>query len=293
MAENPGRLDLRGAAILVILCASWGLNQAFMKLAYTDISPVLSSALRSALAGLCLLGWCLHKGYRLWEPGLSWLHAAAISFFFTVEFVFLYIGMDLTLASRGAVLLYTQPFFTALLAHLFVSGDRLNLSRSIGLSLAFAGVALVLGGRPAGGEARLVGDLFCVVAGLCWGCTNVYVGRMLVGRVRFEQILFWQLAPSAPVLAVASLFLERPFLHLTWALTGNLLYQAVAVAFVSYLIWFSMFKRYRVTVLGAFTFMAPIFGVIASWLTMADPLTWGLLLGLGGVSVGVWLVNRG
>jgi drug/metabolite transporter (DMT)-like permease len=286
-------LDLKGTVILVILCASWGLNHAFMKLAYTDISPVLSSAVRSAVAGLCLWLWSLYRGYRLWEPGLSWIHAAAISLFFSVEFIFLYIGMDLTLASRGAVLLYTQPFFTALLAHLFVSGDRLNLSRSVGLCLAFAGVALILGGRPSSGQASLVGDLFCVVAGLCWGCTNVYIGRNLVGRAKFEQILFWQLAPSAPILALASLFLEKPFFRLTWAVSGNLLYQAVAVAFVSYLIWFSMFKRYKVSILGAFTFMAPIFGVVASWLIMSDPLTWGLLLGLAGVSVGVWLVNRG
>jgi len=292
LVESPGRLDLRGTTILVILCASWGLNHAFMKLAYTDISPVLSSAVRSAVSGVCLYLWCLHKGYRLWEPNLSWFHAAAVSCFFTVEFIFLFIGMDLTLASRGAVLLYTQPFFTALLAHFFVSGDRLNLSRSVGLSLAFAGVALILWGRPSSGQASLAGDLFCVVAGLCWGCTNVYVGRMLVGRVRFEQVLFWELAPSAPILALASLFLERPYFHLTWAVTGNLLYQSVAVAFVSYLIWFSMFKRYKVTVLGAFTFLAPIFGVIASWLIMADTLTWGLLLGLVAVSVGVWLVNR-
>ncbi len=292
MAELQKDLDLRGALTLTILCASWGLNQAVMKYAYQDVSPVLSAAIRSAIAVLCLGAYCRFKGYSLKCPELAWRHKAAVVILFSSEFIFLYIGMDLTLSSRGSVLLYSQPFFTALMAHFMVEDDQLNFFRSVGLLLAFAGVAFILMSRPATGQASLLGDLFCTAAGFLWALTSIWIRKYTLGKASAFHVLYWQLLYSVPILVGAAFILEDPFLRITVRSTWTLLYQGVAVAFVSYLIWFSMFKRYKVSSLGAFTFLAPVFGVFTSKMLNAESLTIGLILGLMGVSLGVWLVNR-
>ena len=292
MAERQRDLDLRGALILTTLCASWGLNQAVMKYAYVDVSPVLSASIRSAIAVVCLAVYCRVRGFSLKCPELAWFHKAAVAALFTLEFILLFIGMDLTLSSRGSVLLYSQPFFTALMAHFTVEDDRLNFLRSVGLLLAFAGVTFILTSRPSSGDASLFGDLLCTGAGFLWALTSIWIRKYTLGKAGAFHVLYWQLLYSAPLLFGAAFILEEPFLHLTLRVAWTLLYQGVAVAFVSYLIWFSMFKRYKVSSLGAFTFLAPVFGVFTSMLLNDESLTMGLIIGLAGVSLGVWLVNR-
>ena len=292
MADAARPLDLRGGIILTVLCISWGLNQAVVKYAYVDVSPVLSAAIRSAVAVACLVAYARYKGISLKCPELAWIHKAWIVFFFTAEFILLFIGMDLTLASRGSVLLYTQPFFTAVLAHFLVQDDRLNAWRATGLLLAFAGAGFILLSRPSTGQASLMGDLFCTAGGFLWAMTNIWVRKFTLGKASAIHVLYWELLYSVPFLLAASFLLEEPFINPTWRAAWTLLYQSVAVAFVSYLIWFSMFKHYKVSSLGSFTFLAPVFGVITSMLLNAEPLTGSLVLGLTGVSVGVWLVNR-
>ena len=71
-----------------------------------------------------------------------------------------------------------------------------------------------------------------------------------------------------------------------------LFYQSVVVAFASYLVWFWMIQRYPVSRLAAFTFMAPLFGVVLGGLILDEPVTALVWLGLAGVAGGVYVVNR-
>lgn len=292
MSSQSDRLSLAAAGLMVILCASWGLNHPIMKWMYRDVSPLLSAALRSIIAVAALMIYARIKGIQLRAPHLPWHHCLILGGFFSVEFVLLYIGFDLTLASRGAVFLYLQPVFTALGAHYFIPGDRLNLGRSIGLAVAFIGAAWVLTGGPEAGRASLAGDIMCVLGGVMWAGINVYTRAQLVGRVSFHTGLFWQLGPSIPILLAASFFLETPRLDVTWGFVGGMAYQALAVAFVSYLLFYMLLYRYPASKLAAFTFLTPVFGVLFSNLLMDDPLHFRLLGGLVLVSAGVWLVNR-
>jgi drug/metabolite transporter (DMT)-like permease len=66
----------------------------------------------------------------------------------------------------------------------------------------------------------------------------------------------------------------------------------VIIATFSYVLWFWMIHRYQVSRLAAFTFLAPLFGVLLSWLMLGESLSPLLLLGLSLVAIGIYLVNR-
>ena len=51
-------LDAMAAAIVVVLCLSWGFNQVAVKLAIHDIPPLMQGAIRSVVATLLVAGWC-------------------------------------------------------------------------------------------------------------------------------------------------------------------------------------------------------------------------------------------
>jgi drug/metabolite transporter (DMT)-like permease len=291
-ASSPGVLDFKAMVIMIIICSSWGLNHPLTKMAYVDISPILAAAMRSLLAATGLLIYCRTIDVSLKMGSGGQFYAVTLGIVFGVEFVFFYAGINLTMASRGAILLYTQPFFTAVLAHLFLAGDRLNWSRSLGLVLAFIGVAAVFGDAPGQGRHSLLGDLFCLTAGFLWAGTTIYIRMFMVFRASAVQTLFYELLYSFPVLMTASFIFEPVRFDLTLQLAGILFYQGIGVACVSYLIFIGLLYRYQASTLAAFTFIAPLTGVIFSGLILAEPLTLWLWLGLVLVSIGLWLVNN-
>ncbi|MEE9402066.1 MAG: EamA family transporter, partial [Desulfobacteria bacterium] len=64
-------------------------------------------------------------------------------------------------------------------------------------------------------------------------------------------------------------------------------------AFLSYLVWFQLIHRYPVSLLHAFSFFTPVFGVFLSGaLILGEIMSPNLIVALILVSLGMVLVNR-
>lgn len=284
--------DASAVIWLVVCCATWGVSHPLVKVLVGEVSPILAAALRSILAAAGTYAYGKLTGQLPPVSRRLHLHGMIIGVIFGVEFILLFWGIKLTLASRGGLLLYTQPFFTALLAHYFIPGDRINFSRAIGLTLSFGGAGVVLLTRPETGQASLVGDLMAVAAGLGWAVCNVYIRRVLADQVSFVWSLFWEVAWSIPVLLLGMVLFEEVYFKPTGAAFSILAFQGLVVTCTTYLIWVRLLYRYKASALASFTFLAPVAGVFFSGIFLGDPLTPSLLIGLALVSAGVWLVNR-
>ena len=164
-----------------------------------------------------------------------------------------------------------------------------------GLLLAFAGIVVLFARRwgPVTTDT-LPGDLLILLGAALWGATTLYVKRHLAGRAAPVQTLFYQLAFSAPILlAWSALQEDRLWTGLTPAVGVSLAYQCFVVAFASYLAWFELIDRYSVSLLSAFTFFTPVFGVLLSAaLLPGEALGAATFLSLGLVCSGMVLVNR-
>jgi drug/metabolite transporter (DMT)-like permease len=114
-----------------------------------------------------------------------------------------------------------------------------------------------------------------------------------LSRIKPSKTLLYQLAVSAVVLPLASLVKGEPGIVLmTPLIAGCIVYQTVWVAFVTYLAWFWLIRHYPPSRLAAFTFLTPLFGVLAGGLLLSEPITGGLLVALVLVGAGIYLVNR-
>jgi drug/metabolite transporter (DMT)-like permease len=282
----------------MILAMIWGANMAAIKIAARELPPLFMAGLRSLVASFCLFIWMKAKGMTLFPSRTILVHGLVIGLLFGSEFGLLYVGLGYTLASRSYVLLYTAPFFVALGAHLFLRDDRLNPWKVAGLILAFGGV-VTLFMRDIGSFSisALPGDLMALGAGAFWGATTVYLKKYLAHRTVPLQTLFYQLFFSAPQLLLISILLEDPTLPplstLSWATSFSLFYQCIFVAFLSYLVWFVLIHRYPVSLLHAFSFFTPVFGVFLSGaLILGEGISANLIAALALVSLGMVLVNR-
>ncbi len=299
--RSPRRvsLDLPVMLLLVVLCALWGAQQVSVKLAVAGgVAPTLQGVLRSAIAVGCL---CLWTGLReggaglrpFWPRGAALLPAAVTALVFGLEFVALYEGLSLTTASRGVLFLYTAPFFTAAGAHVFVPGERLRRRPFLGLVVAFAGVATVFARGAAAPGASLPGDALCLFSGFTWAVNTVLVKASPALRVASPgAVLVYQLGGGWPVMLLGCAALgELSWPHATALAWASLLYQSVVVAFASYLAWFWLVLRYPAGLVSGFTFLTPLFGILAGWLVLGERVGPELLLGVACVAIGLRLLN--
>lgn len=280
-------------ALMALLTAAWGLNMVAVKVGNAGFPPVLQAALRSAIAAVLLWAWCHWRRVPLtdWRrPGML-APTLLIGTVFAVEFITLYIGLTLTTAARAVVFLYAAPFFVTLGVHFLLPDDRLTPAKAAGLAIAFAGLALAFADRAGGGS--LPGDLLALAAGALWAATTLMAKVTRLRETRAEFVLQAQLVVSAPLLLAASPLLDVGH---AWAPTplavGALLYQAVGVAFASYLAWYGLVVRYPASRLAAFSVLAPLWGVAAGALLLGETVGPFFVLAVALVAAGLFLVNR-
>ena len=239
--------------------------------------------------------WMKVKGIPLFPGRAVVFHGIVIGVMFGIEFGLIYMGLQHTTASRSYIFVYTAPFFVALGAHLFLRDDRLNIWKGTGLIIAFCGVT-VLFMRDMGRLTvdALAGDFMALAGGAIWGATTVYLKKFLAGRTVPLQTLFYQVFFSAPLLLVMSMIMEESPVSGFSPLTAfSVFYQCIVVAFLSYLVWFELIHRYPVSLLHAFSFFTPVFGVFLSGaLILGELISIKLLVALVLVSLGTILVNR-
>ena len=286
-------LDFSAISTIIILTLLWGFNYTAIKVSNQGISPVFASALRSVIASLCGVVYCLRKQQKLFHTDIMLFHGMMVGLMFGLEFACIYFGLLLTDASRSVVFVYLSPFVVAVGAHFFLRGDRLTFLKVLGLTLAFVGIVIVFLGRPQTAKpTMLIGDILQITAAFLWGATTLYIKRFMAEKIHPINTFLYQLFFSIPILFAVSLILEPHWISKIDLTIGlSLFYQSVIVAFASFLIWFKLIHDYSVSRLSAFTFFTPIFGVLFGILFMREELTSSLMIGLPMVCVGIFLVN--
>jgi drug/metabolite transporter (DMT)-like permease len=291
--ETKDYLDLKAVVILIIVTLLWGFNHPAIKISNQGVSPIFASALRSIIASICGLIYCLKKGEKVFHKDVRLFHGAMVGLLFGIEFGCIYFGLLYTDAARSVLFVYLSPFVVAIGAHFFLEGDRLTLPKMLGLILAFTGIFVVFGGRPKTAKAMMfLGDILQITAAVLWGATTVYIKKFMAKRVEPIHTFLYQLFFSIPILLVVSILLEPKWIYrIDSYIIASLFYQSVIIAFASYLVWFKLIHQYSVSRLSAFTFFAPIFGVLFGILFLREELTGSIMIGLPMVSIGIFLVN--
>lgn len=292
--SRRSHLDAGAVALMVALCAAWGLQQVVVKVTNPHISPLLQAGIRSIGATVLVWLWARYRSIPLFNRDGSLFPGLVAATFFAGEFALLYLGLSYTTASRGVLFLYTAPFIVAIGAHLLLPGERLGRLQWAGLLCAFAGIATAFAdGLRLPTYRELIGDLMVFVAAIFWGATTLVIRTSTLSHVSPSKTLFYQLAGSAVLLPAASWLMDEPGVtSLSAAVLGSLAFQIVAVAFVSYLAWFWLVAHYPAARLAAFSFLTPLFGMVAGGMLLGERITPALALAMALVASGIYLVNR-
>src|SRR5256714_7397111 len=184
----PGRrrkrrlMNRRHLAMLLGLGAVWGASFMFIKVGDRELHPITLVGFRMGLGALTLVPIVLAtvgakrtvRELRLAAGPLvvTGLLNSAIPIF-AITWAETRLDSGLT-----AIIQASAPLFTALLALRFSHDQRVRGSRLAGLVVGFAGVALLVGGRPTG---QIAAALAVVFSAICYAGAALYAGRQLGG----------------------------------------------------------------------------------------------------------------
>lgn len=256
-------------------------------------SQILFAGYRFVLAGV--LAWVissvLSKGPRL--PNRTvWKQVVILAFIqTTVQYIFFYIGLSNTTGVKGAIITATNSFFSILIAHFVIKGDKMNLKKTLGCFLGFVGVIMInLTAGGFGGGFAWNGEGFLLVSGFTYGLSAVYV-KTFVHKDNAVRITAYQLLIGGAILVVVGLVMGGHVTGFTVESTLLLVYMAV-ISSVAFSLWALLLQYNSVGKVAIYGFTNPVFGVLLSAAFLGEQaFTIRNLCALLLVSLGIIVVN--
>jgi drug/metabolite transporter (DMT)-like permease len=286
------RLDSTGIGALLAVSLLLALNQIIVKYVNHGLQPVFFAGLRSALAVVFVGAWLWYRGLlgRVQTADLG--AGLLIGAVFAVEFLALFVALDLTTVGRSALIMYSMPVWLGLAGHFFLPGERSTPLKAAGLGLAFAGTAWAILSKNSSGVPSLAGDLCALVAAWCWAGTAFVARKSRLRLAGPEAQLFWMVLVSAPILLAASLFFGPLIREVTvWHWIG-LVFQASVVVAGGFVTWLWLLSVYPASTVASFSFLTPILAIFLGHVIYGEVVS-PSLIGAGClVSVGIVLINR-
>jgi drug/metabolite transporter (DMT)-like permease len=274
-----GSGDGTAKLMLVLLSLAWGATWPAMKLALTEIPPFSMRLSTTGLGALTLLALTKLRRRDLRIPNArAWTHIVIASSFNIVAFSLLTAFAQLSATtSRVAILTYTMPIWTVLLARPIL-GERLTPRRSVALALCAAGLTVLISAQAAAGF--LGGVLLAIGSGFIWAAGTVYLKW---ARIEGDPLAVttWQMIIAFVVIGSCIPIFEGS-LHL-WpvhrdALLGLMFAGVVGNGF-GYFLWFDIVRRLPASIAALGVLSVPAFGVVTSMVLLGERLTMADIIG--------------
>lgn len=259
------------ALALIAYSLILGYNWVIMKSALTASSPLAFAAMRAVLGSLAL--WILLIGSRKsrFRPE-RWKGVILVGLLQTTAVIGLvFLALQMGSAGRTAVLMYTMPFWAALLGWLILD-ERLTVGQWLAIAIGFIGIVLIF--TPWEPSGAWLGKILAILAGLANAGSMITLKKMRQGgSFNILNLTAWQTTiGSLPLIALAC-FTPGQFVHWTPDLIGALVYNAVLATAAAWLLWTWLSQRMPAGSLGMSTLSIPVIGLVASVLQLHEKLT--------------------
>ena len=203
------------------------------------------------------------------------------------------LGIKFTTAGHALSLNVTTAIWTALLAHFFIAGDRLERGRFLGILVAYAGIVVIsLDGLRSGvNRDILIGDGLSLVSAFLLATRQIYAARLVEG-IDPNKILLTQFMTGTVLFFAASAVFESEPWSWAWQLWTSLAYQGIVIAGFGFIASLWLISRYFPSRLAALGLISPVSGIVLAWIILGEEPTSNLWAGAILVMIGAGLAQR-
>ena len=275
---------------LLVVATIWGFGWPAGRVLANDIEPFAASWIRYVIAVLCFLVFLRISSQWMIPNKSEWKKVALIGFFSTCVYqAFFMFGMQYTAAGDASLMITFNPFFTALLAIVFLD-EKMTSRLAVGLTLGISGVAVLFYYSPnvdISFTDRAIGDLLIAGAALAWACNSILMKKAMISPAENSkealsplQLTVWS--------SVAGLVFLTPLMLIEMWQYGisqpsyegwiSVIFLAIFSTVISY-VWFAD----GILKIGAgksalYVYLVPPIGIYSGYLLLDEKLSPALLI---------------
>lgn len=286
---------------LLFVVAVWGFGWPAGRVIALDVAPFAASWIRYVIAVVLFLIYLRISDQWSIPTRGEWKRIAWIGFFATCLYqAFFMVGMKYTAAGDASLMITFNPFFTALLAIVFLN-EAMHWRLGAGITLGIAGVFVLFLYSPNVDlpfAERALGDLLIAGAALAWAGNTIQMKIAMTKPASDStsclsplQLTVWSsvigLLMLTPIAAVETWMVGMPSPSTNaWI---SIVFLAIFSTVVSY-VWFAD----GILAIGAgktalYVYLVPIFGIFSGYLLLDEKLGASLFLAfvliVGGVAL--------
>ena len=283
----------RAILYLSILGLIWGASFLFIKICVGSIPLFTFVSGRMLMGGCVLYGILLLQGDKMPPLGRAWIPFVVIGFFNALlPYGLIAWGEQHISSGLAAILNGTTPIFTVIIAHYFISDERLTAGKITGILLGFVGIVVVVWPELHRGMSFDLGRQLAVVGGsLGYAIAIVYARRHLQGVPAIKTSI--GMLASGFVMTVPLVLLWENPLAIQPSPEAWLSWAALSIfgTAVAYLLYYWLVRHAGATYTSLVTFLLPPMGVFWGALILDERIEWLQAVGALVIIFSIMLVN--
>jgi drug/metabolite transporter (DMT)-like permease len=200
----------------------------------------------------------------------------------TLYFLFENIALTLSLTSNVSVIVSIAPFFTAILASIFLKEEKIKGQFMLGFGLAIIGIIAISFNGKFLLKLNPLGDILACLAAVVWAIYSILIKK--ISHLNYNtiqttrRIFFYGLLFMIPALFFSDFHLQtEDFMNVPNLL--NIIYLGLGASAICFVTWNFSLKVLGVVKTSVYIYIIPVITVITSALILKEQITWASLLG--------------
>lgn len=274
--------EITGHVFAFITIFIWGTTFISTKILLKTFSPIEILFIRFCIGFLALLLACPRR-LKIREKKQELSFAAAGLCGVTLYYLLENIALTYTFASNVGIIISIAPFFTAIFAHIFLTGEKLKLQFFAGFAAALCGIFLISYNGVSNLKLNPAGDILAVLAAVVWAAYSVLTRKISSFQYNMVQstrrIFFYGLVFMTPALFLWGL--EPDINQLVQPVNLlNLLFLGLGASALCFVTWNSAVKQLGAVKTSVYIYMVPVITVATSVIVLDEPVTGMAVLGI-------------
>jgi drug/metabolite transporter (DMT)-like permease len=174
-----------------------------------------------------------------------------------------------------------------------VLGERPTVLRTVALVMAFAGLAVIMGGNGFSATAAKLPGIVMALGGALGFALGTVLAKKLPVPLPPIPAAAWQIGLGCFPIVIVGLAFETTHIEKVTELGWWLLVYSTVIQFcIAYVSWFAALARLPASVAAIGTMAVPVIGVVASAIALGEPLGLTQIVALVFTLAGVVLATR-
>jgi drug/metabolite transporter (DMT)-like permease len=298
-------LQKKPSSLMVVIAFAtvylvWGSTYFFIQMAIADIPPFIMGSLRFLVAGTLLMGWCIIRGEKIFDP--SFIKPAVVS-----GLLMLFIGngaviwAEKSLASGlVAVLVSSAPIWFVVLDKPKWKENLTSKSTIAGLVVGFIGIILLFSEQAAkafgahNSSSQIIGLVALVLGAMSWAGGSLY-SKYKASEASATVNTAWQML-AASVAFIPCSFIGNEWSGFEWQSVGSsswfaLIYLITMGSLAGFSAYVWLLQVRPATQVSTYAYVNPVVAVLLGVLFANETMSTLQVVGLAVILGSVLLIN--